>query len=175
MPSFKPRHAFRAQMPQNAFELHRRPRSAKTAIAPIKMAPIGSGPFIESRRASLSRDALRWKSALTKRQRPIRGRSPLRIAIRAFAISTRSTKARNRPKIDGESGRALVALGVKEDIWFSLVGAGQHLPASFEREFRYTRCQIQQTCLHSSNMTSAVQHGHISPLRDRKGRPEAAF
>ena len=135
--------------------------SKKTELHATKKWPRASGPLVES----LIRGTHRPKpntsgtsDCVLGLYRPRRGRSPLRMVIHAFTIKTRSIAARRRPNNVTEGDRSVEAvLGIRAGIgvlWFLL---GQVSAAIFERQYRYTRCQTQPVCLHSSNLPPAVQ------------------
>jgi hypothetical protein len=92
-------------------------------------------------------------------QRPKCGRSPLRMAIRACAISRPSTTAMKRPNNVEEGVRSKEAV---LDMVFPYCGSAD---AGFSGQSRYTRCQQQFICLHSSILSFAMQHD------DREGNP----
>src|SRR5438309_11534379 len=92
--------------------------------------------------------------AIPSAQRPKRGRSPLRMAMRLLAVKRRSMEAIRRPNRVLE-GRRLMGAVLDMCVPFSSVAE----PFRFViwAQFMYTRCQLQQTCLHSSNWRFALQ------------------
>src|SRR5882757_3146340 len=88
-------------------------------------------------------------------QRPKWGRSPLRLEMRALAISRRSIVAITRANREFWGTRPTEAV-LDMDVPFSC-GAERFRPVIWG-QFMYTRYQSQQTCLHSSNQPFAMQH-----------------
>src|SRR5947209_19475325 len=98
--------------------------------------------------------------------------------MRAELASRRSIEATRRPNrpVDGAKVAAAV-LGIS--VSFHKRGTGC---AVDERQSRYTRCQKVLVCLHSSNLTAAMQHTvrsqgrllraiHVVSWRLRRGCP----
>jgi hypothetical protein len=87
-------------------------------------------------------------------QRPKCGRSPLRMAIRLLAVSRRSMEAIRRPNRVLEGRRPIDAV---LDMVCPLFLDAEPFRFVIWGQFMYTRCQLQQTCLHSSNCSVALQ------------------
>jgi hypothetical protein len=117
-----------------------------------------------------SRQAARSDVSRNACQSPKYGRSPLRIAMRALAISRRSMVAIRRPNRVGEGARPKAAV-----LDISIPFAGQRINCCTQS--RYTRCQQQCICLHSSITSTAMQHNSFQdeavapkPHSKQKGR-----
>ena len=97
--------------------------------------------------------ACSWKFCIFRGQRPKRGRSPLRMAMRLLAVSRRSMEAIRRPNRVLEGRRPMDAV---LDMFVPFLGA-EPFRFVISEQFMYTRCQRQQVCLHSSNCSGALQ------------------
>ena len=93
------------------------------------------------------------KSCICRTQRPKRGRSPLRTAMRLLWVSRRSMEAIRRLNRELEGRRPTEAV-LDMCVPFLKQRSGS---ASFWGDNMYTRCHTQRTCLHSSNFPAALQ------------------
>src|SRR4030095_5236920 len=105
----------------------------------------GHDPFSEGW-GRLSDRACSQKSCICRAQRPKRGRSPVRMAMRLLAVRRRSMEAITRANRVPQGTRPMDAV-LDMFVPFSWCGT---IPRRVSGQFMYTRCQLQQACLHSS-------------------------
>ena len=133
--------------------------------APQTLSTLRAGQFF-GEMALLTGDARSAKTPF-QAQSPKYGRSPLRTAMRALVVSSRSIDAIRRVNREAEGASEIAAV---LDIWS---------PLFWKRRFRfvvcsqsmYTRCQVQLTCLHSSNLSFALQQKWVDQGSPKKKRP----
>lgn len=156
----------RAQMPQMQFGRPKRnSRSTRKKMA-SKSEAIGRRSNIGSRLETKA--AIKRSLKFARAQRPKCGRSPLRLAISALFIRSRSIAASRRPNRELEGASAIAAV-LDIDVPFCWRPATRRL--IIWEQFMYTRYQRQCICLHGSILARAMQHKSTSwHPRWQKGR-----
>ncbi len=90
---------------------------------------------------------------------PKRGKSPLRIAMRALAVRKWSIDATKRAKSELEVAMAMATVP-DTSVPFWIGGPGR---AVTWRQFMYTRCQQKRSALHAKSDRSGLDCGAFLP------------